>query len=98
MDTYHVWWDPDLEAQIGNATGRILAFHVNDWLRDTRDLVFDRGMMGDGVVNIPEIRGLVEAAGYSGFNEAEIFSVRDWWKRDPDEVVATCIERHEWAV
>ena len=52
----------------------------------------------EAAVNIPEIRGLVEAAGYAGFNEAEIFSSRDWWKRDPDKVVATCIERHEWAV
>ena len=99
VDTYHVWWDPALEIRDRpRQAGRILAFHVNDWLRHTRDLVFDRGMMGDGVIDIPRIRGWVEAAGYSGMNEAEIFSILDWWKRDPDEVVATCIERHEWAV
>ena len=94
VDVYHVWWDPALEAEIARATGRILAFHVCDWLRETRDLVFDRGMMGDGVIDIPRIRALVEAAGYDGFNEVEIFSKLDWWQRDPDEVVAACIDRH----
>ena len=89
-----MWWDPALEAEIARATGRILAFHVCDWLRETRDVVFDRGMMGDGVIDIPKIRGWVEAAGYDGFNEAEIFSKLDWWQRDPDEVVAACIDRH----
>ncbi len=98
VDIYHVWWDPALEAEIARAAGRILAFHVNDWLRHTNDLVFDRGMMGDGVVDIPKIRRWVEAAGYTGRNEVEIFSRENWWKRDPDEVVATCVDRHDWAV
>lgn len=95
VDVYHVWWDPTLETEIARAGDRILAFHVCDWLVPTRDLVFDRGMMGDGVIDIPKIRGWVERAGYSGFNEVEIFSAENWWKRDPDEVVRTCIERHE---
>lgn len=94
VDIYHVWWDPQLEAEIARAGKRILAFHVCDWLRNTKDLVFDRGMMGDGVVDIPLVRSWVEAAGYDGFNEVEIFSRDDWWQRDPDEVVKTCIERH----
>lgn len=98
VDVYHVWWDPALEAEIARAGRRILGFHVNDWLRETRDLVFDRGMMGDGVIDIPKIRGWVERAGYDGFNEVEIFSSRDWWRRDPDEVVAVCIDRHDRAV
>ena len=90
--------DPALDREIERAGERILAFHVNDWLADTRDLVFDRGMMGDGVVDIPRIRRLVERAGYDGLNEVEIFSAGNWWKRDPDEVVAVCVERHETAV
>ncbi len=94
VDVYHLWWDPTLESEITRASGRILAFHVCDWLRNTSDLVFDRGMMGDGVIDIPKIRGWVEAAGYDGYNEAEIFSKHDWWQRDPDEVVAACIDRH----
>jgi sugar phosphate isomerase/epimerase len=94
VDVYHVWWDPKLEGQIARAGSRILGFHVCDWLVPTVDLVWDRGMMGDGVIDIPRIRGWVEAAGYRGFNEVEIFSERNWWQRDPEEVVDTCIERY----
>lgn len=95
VDCYHVWWDPKLEEQIARAGNRILGFHVCDWLVPTVDLVWDRGMMGDGVIDIPRIRGWVENAGYRGFNEVEIFSERNWWKRDPTEVVDTCIDRYQ---
>jgi sugar phosphate isomerase/epimerase len=101
VDVYHVWWDPDLEREIGRAGDaardghqRILAFHICDWLVPTTDLLLDRGMMGDGVIDLPGIRRWVEAAGYDGYHEVEIFSAEDWWKRDPDEVVRICIERH----
>ena len=94
LDTYAVWWDPDLERQIKRAGERICAFHVNDWLEDTRDPRLDRGMMGDGVIDIPAIRRMVEGAGYAGQCEVEIFSAGNWWKRDPQEVVRVCIERH----
>ena len=77
VDVYHVWWDPDLEAQIARAGSRILGFHVCDWLVPTRDLLLDRGMMGDGVIDLPHIRGLVEKAGYKGCIEVEIFSARE---------------------
>jgi sugar phosphate isomerase/epimerase len=99
VDVYHVWWDPKLEAQIARAgRERLLAFHVCDWLAKTRDLLEDRGMMGDGVIEIPKIRAWVEAAGFAGYSEVEIFSSLDWWKRPADEVLATCIERHRTAV
>lgn len=99
VDLYHVWWDPKLQAQIERAgRERLLAFHVCDWLVPTRDLLNDRGMMGDGVIDIPKIRGWVEAAGFSGYSEVEIFSALDWWKRDGGEVLDTCIERHRTAV
>ncbi|MEO8079537.1 MAG: sugar phosphate isomerase/epimerase, partial [Caldimonas sp.] len=99
VDVYHVWWDPKLEAQIGRAgRDRLLAFHVCDWLVPTTDLLNDRGMMGDGVIDIARIRGWVEAAGFAGYSEVEIFSAANWWKRPGDEVVATCIERHRRAV
>jgi len=93
-DVYHVWWDPKLEQQIRRAgKKRLLAYHICDWLVPTRDLVSDRGMMGDGVIDLPLIRGWVEGAGYAGFQEVEIFSELDWWKRDPDEVLSTCKQR-----
>jgi sugar phosphate isomerase/epimerase len=95
VDVYHVWWDPDLAAQLERCgQKRLLAFHICDWLVPTRDLLEDRGMMGDGVVDIPRIREMVRAQGYEGLNEVEIFS-RDWWSRDPFNVLAVCIERHE---
>ncbi|MEM0906672.1 MAG: sugar phosphate isomerase/epimerase family protein [Pseudomonadota bacterium] len=93
-DVYHVWWDPELSAQIQRAgKARLLAFHICDWLVPTRDLLTDRGMMGDGVIDIPAIRKKVEAAGFTGLNEVEIFSAQNWWKRDGDEVLTTLVER-----
>jgi sugar phosphate isomerase/epimerase len=95
IDTYHVWWDPALEAQIARAGAgdKILAYHICDWLVPTRDLLLDRGMMGDGVIDLPRVRAAVEKAGYNGFVEVEIFSATDWWTKPGDEVLRTCIER-----
>jgi sugar phosphate isomerase/epimerase len=99
VDVYHVWWDPKLQAQIERAgKDRLLAFHVCDWLTPTTDLLNDRGMMGDGVIDIPRIRGWVEAQGFAGYSEVEIFSAANWWQRDHSEVLDTCIQRHRSAV
>jgi sugar phosphate isomerase/epimerase len=96
VDVYHVWWDPQLEDQIARAgKSRLYAFHICDWRVPTRDLLNDRGMMGDGVIDIPSIRAWVQGAGYTGFHEVEIFSELDWWLRDPDEVLEVCKERHQ---
>lgn len=98
LDVYHVWWDPKLAQQIARAgKERLLAYHVCDWLTPTRDLLSDRGMMGDGVVELKKIRGWVEAAGFDGFSEVEIFSQLDWWQRPGSEVLDTCISRHKSA-
>jgi sugar phosphate isomerase/epimerase len=95
IDVYHVWWDPELEAGLARAgaAGQILAHHICDWLVPTRDPLNDRGMMGDGVVDLPLIRRWFEAAGFHGPQEVEIFSAGNWWKRSGDEVLATCVER-----
>jgi sugar phosphate isomerase/epimerase len=95
IDVYHVWWDPDLERQIARAGAakRILAYHICDWLVPTRDLLLDRGMMGDGVIDLPRIGAWIERAGYSGRHEVEIFSAMDWWKRPGEEVLRACIAR-----
>jgi sugar phosphate isomerase/epimerase len=98
VDAYHVWWDPQLKAQIERAGDkRLLAFHVCDWLVPTADLLTDRGMMGDGVIDLPLIRSWMQQNGYRGFHEVEILSARNWWRRDPDEVLATCRVRHQTA-
>ncbi len=95
IDAYHVWWDPDLAAQIARAGAdkRILAYHICDWLVPTRDLLLDRGMIGDGVIDLTGTGAMIENAGYAGFIEVEIFSAANWWKRPGDEVLRTCIER-----
>jgi sugar phosphate isomerase/epimerase len=98
LDTYVTWWDPDLVGEIARAGKRIRAFHVSDWLLDTRDLRVDRGMPGDGVIDLQSIRRMVDAAGYTGHIEVEILSARDWWTRDPDEVVRTIKQRYATAV
>jgi sugar phosphate isomerase/epimerase len=98
LDVYHIWWDPELMGQIARAgKDRLLAFHVCDWLVPTKDILNDRGMMGDGVIDISSVRAAVEAQGYAGYSEIEIFS-NDWWGRPMDEVLRTCIERHRTAV
>lgn len=82
-DVYHVWWDPDLENQIFDAgkRGRLFAFHICDWLTPTSHLLTDRGLMGEGCIDIRKIRGWVESAAFQGYNEVEIFSER-WWATD----------------
>jgi sugar phosphate isomerase/epimerase len=98
LDIYHVWWDPKLEAQIVRAgRERLLAYHVCDWLVPTRDLLNDRGMMDDGIVELKKIRAWMEAAGYTGAIEVEIFSDH-WWSRPADEVLDTCIARYNTVV
>jgi sugar phosphate isomerase/epimerase len=98
LDVYHTWWDPELRAQIKRAgKKRLLAFHVCDWMVPTKDILNDRGMMGDGVIDIPSIRRAVEAEGFDGYSEIEIFS-NAWWAKPMDEVIATCVARHSSAV
>jgi sugar phosphate isomerase/epimerase len=98
VDVYHVWWDPDLPRQIARAGPRILTYHVCDWLVPTKDLLLDRGMPGDGVIDLRAIRAMVEATGYAGHIDVEIFSENDWWKRDPSEVLRICLDRHQSVV
>jgi len=80
VDVYHVWWDPDLESQIRRCgrAGRIFAFHVSDWRTPTEDLLNDRGLMGEGCIDVPQIRAWVEESGFGGFVEVEVFSNRYW--------------------
>jgi sugar phosphate isomerase/epimerase len=98
LDAYHVWWDPDLPRQIARAGKRIISYHICDWLVPTTDLLLDRGMMGDGVIDLRAMRQMVEATGYTGAVDVEIFSANNWWKRDPDEVLKVCVERFRTCV
>ncbi len=98
IDTYHVWWDSDVWSQIARAgKARLLAFHVCDWLVPTKDMLLDRGMMGDGVIDIPAYRRDVEAQGFDGFIEVELLS-NEWWSRPMNEVLDTVIARYRTVV
>ncbi|TPI40452.1 sugar phosphate isomerase/epimerase [Mesorhizobium sp. B3-1-9] len=94
VDVYHVWWDRTLADELLRVgPRRIFGYHLCDWLAQTRDVLLDRGMMGDGVADLKAIRAAVEAAGYDGPCEVEVFSAQDWWKRDPGDVLNACVER-----
>lgn len=93
IDVYHVWWDTDLPRQLLRAGSRVFGYHLCDWLADTQDVLLDRGMMGDGVADLLGLRSAVEAAGYQGSCEVEIFSAENWWKRDPSEVLDVMVQR-----
>lgn len=92
VDAYAVWWDPDLRAQLSRAAGRILGYHVSDWLVPPPDVLLGRGMMGDGLIDLRGLRGAVEAAGYRGPIEVEIFN-RAIWDAPGDEVLTAIKER-----
>lgn len=94
VDVYHVWWDSRLAPALAAARGRVLGYHLCDWLENTANMLTDRGMMGDGVADLPAIRRAVEdGAGYQGFCEVEVFSAENWWKRDPAEVLDVIVAR-----
>ena len=93
VDVFHLWWDPDLENECRRCGehGNLFAFHICDWKMDMEDMLNDRGLMGEGIIRIREIRSWVEAAGFSGFHEVEIFSNR-LWETDQNELLK-CIKQ-----
>jgi sugar phosphate isomerase/epimerase len=95
VDVYHLWWDPELEAQIARCgeMGKIFAFHICDWRTPTEDLLNDRGLMGEGSIPIRQIRGWVEATGFNGFNEVEIFSNR-YWAGDQEAFLSKIVDAY----
>lgn len=95
VDVYHVWWDPDLKAEIercGDA-GRLFSLHICDWKTPLTDVLNDRGIMGEGIIDIPTIRSWVEAAGFNGLIEVEIFSNR-WWATDQTEFLDKIVQAY----
>lgn len=97
VDTYHIWWDPDIWDLIGRAGERIFAYQVCDWLDPLPDLLMGRGMMGDGVIEFRRFTEAVTAAGYDGPIEVEIFN-EEIWSRDAASVIAEMVERFEQLV
>jgi sugar phosphate isomerase/epimerase len=95
IDVYHLWWDPELEMEIARcgSQGNLLAFHISDWKTPTADLLYDRGIMGEGCIPVRKIRGWVEAAGFKGFNEVEIFS-KTYWQEDQPEYLKKIVKAY----
>ena len=95
VDVYHLWWDPDLEREIRRCgqMDKLFAFHVCDWRTPTEDLLNDRGLMGEGCINIRQIRGWVEEAGFDGYNEVEIFSNR-YWAMEQEQFLERIVEAY----
>lgn len=95
VDVYHLWWDPELESQIRRCgeNNHLFAFHICDWSVPTSDLLLDRGLMGDGCINVKQIRQWVEEAGFEGFNEVEIFSNK-YWAMDQQEFLDKIVEAY----
>lgn len=95
VDVYHVWWDPELQEQINHAgrTGRLDAFHICDWKTPTLDLLNDRGLMGEGCINIREISEWADQAGFKGYREVEIFSDK-WWGEDQGFFLDQIVSRY----
>jgi sugar phosphate isomerase/epimerase len=95
VDVFHLWWDDRFQAEIVRCgrEGKLFSFHICDWKNQPSDMLNDRGLMGEGVIDIPEIRGWVEATGFRGYNEVEIFSNR-YWAMDQDEFLKQIIEAY----
>ncbi len=93
IDIYHVWWDAHVQREISRAGPHTLGFHVNDWLVPNTNVLVGRGMMGDGVVDNRELREWVDAEGYNGPVEVEIFN-EEVWSRDGDAVLAQMKDRY----
>lgn len=94
VDAFHVWWDPELWRQVARAGHRIASFQVCDWVTPLADdVLLSRGMMGDGHVDFRGLRRAVEAAGYAGDVEVEIFHA-DVWAADPERTLATALRRY----
>lgn len=96
VDVYHLWWDPTLEKEIKRCgkNQNLYAFHICDWNVPTTDMLNDRGLMGEGCIPVPTIRGWVEEAGFNGFNEVEIFSNK-FWKEDQEAFLTKIIKAYK---
>lgn len=96
VDVYHLWWDPALQKEIGRcgSNGSLFAYHVCDWNVPTTDMLFDRGLMGEGCIPLKQIRSWVEEAGFNGYVEVEIFS-NTFWSQDQDVFLEKIIHAYK---
>ena len=98
-DVYHIWWDPDVEAELERAAEQktLFGFHICDWRVNTRHMLTDRGLMGDGCINVAHFRRLVHSLGFDGWHEVEVFS-EEYWAKDQQEYLELILQRAEACV
>lgn len=96
LDVFHVWWDPELETEIARCgrNGDLLAYHICDWKEDMEHMLFDRGLMGEGVIDLKGLSHRVDDAGFHGFYEVEVFSNK-YWAADQDAYLKQIIEAYQ---
>lgn len=96
VDAFHVWWDPEFDVEIERCgkAGNISAYHICDWKRDMDDMLNDRGLMGEGIIDLNSMSRKVDDCGFSGFYEVEIFS-RYWWAQDQDEYLRKIVKAYQ---
>ncbi len=92
-DAYHLWWDVDLYGQLARAGGHIYGFHISDWIIPLPDVLLGRGMIGDGIIELRRIRTAIDATGYNGPIEVEIFN-QAIWDMPGDQVLALMSRRY----
>ncbi|MDT0181786.1 sugar phosphate isomerase/epimerase family protein [Microbacterium sp. ARD31] len=100
VDTFHIWWDPDVLPQIERAgrEGRIATYQVCDWKTPLpADVLLSRHYPGDGVIDFGTLTRAVEATGYDRDIEVEIFNA-DIWSRGADTIVRETAEAFGRAV
>ncbi len=95
VDVYHVWWDPKVEEGIAacGRAGRLMGFHICDWKPDQADPLNDRGLMGDGCIEVARLGRVADEAGFAGVREVEVFSDH-YWAMNADEYLKLIIERY----
>lgn len=91
IDVFHVWWDPEIIPQITRAGRKIAGFHVSDWPVPLPGILMGRAMMGDGIIEIRKLRNAVDATGYTGPIEVEIFNDEIW--KNADETLPGLIQQ-----
>ena len=96
VDVYHVWWELDLKEQIERCTqgGWLDAYHICDFKPEMSDVLLDRGIMGEGCVDLPRIDRMMLQNGFDGMREVEIFSAK-WWERDQDEFLDEILHAYD---
>lgn len=96
VDVFHVWWEEELKQEIQRSaqSNKLFAYHICDWKMPMTDMLNDRGLMGDGCIELKKISNWVEEAGFTGLHEVEIFS-NSYWAMDQDEFLNLIIERYK---